>query len=362
MPSLDTLPPELVEQIVALAVPPFEPWHWKQRSSTLRALSLTCKTTSVYARRLLHRQIVLTSPQTGQDYARTLLALPSAERPIVQQLEIRSPLYSTPDWRATAAGTDFPLLPLILHRAAGNSIKLDHFERVTPSASTHALQAEELLLSTLLLEPLLPPLVHTNLRRLGLYHVDCTAVKHLLRPEVLPNLVTLAINLVRTGFDPPLISSNAARQHYIHPSYNPLLCQLRAFSSKLPFLCPPDASYRLLDAYLSPEFLHTLPSLPTSLCVLRLVTLADNYIRPSLADLAAALDLPSFRPALQELHVINSELDGTVDEPETAAIRAWCKRKSVRLVFDDPGDLDEVFDPSFWRSLDDVHGRLGLDV
>ncbi|GAA6015452.1 hypothetical protein JCM10207_008599 [Rhodosporidiobolus poonsookiae] len=370
MASFSSLPAELVERIVELAVPPFEPWGWKERLSTLRALSTTCKATSGPALRLLFRQVFLTTSQTGQDFARSLLAFPSAQQPAVRQLEIRCTDWQEADlWVAEAPNGDFALLPLILRLSGYKHVKLDNLELVDAVCSTHALQAQELLLSNLRFDPLLPPLTFSALKRLGLYHVDCDDAHHLLRSDVLPNLVTLAFINISTSDAHPFLSLTVPSGSQLGSASTPLFHQLKAFSSEIFQRCPAATSHRVHDAYLTRGLLKTMATLPHSLSVLRLVADDEDSDDNSgesassgdlLYDLVRALDSPSFRPSLQELHLVNFVVNVAIEETGLGEIRDWGKRKAVRLFFDHPADLDENFRPFVLA----VPGRdrLGLDV
>ncbi|GAA5888331.1 hypothetical protein JCM6882_008583 [Rhodosporidiobolus microsporus] len=97
----------------------------------------------------------------------------------------------------------------------------------------------------------------------------------------------------------------------------------------------------------------------------------DNYEflscvgeRHTLFFVLPLLSSPSFRPRLRELHLIDFPIDKSSNSISKAwsEIHEWCAANGVRLFRSSPDDLNEPLDPSFWRFLDGVKARLGINV
>ncbi|GAA5895671.1 hypothetical protein JCM6882_000365 [Rhodosporidiobolus microsporus] len=173
-----------------------------------------------------------------------------------------------------------------------------------------------------------------------------------------PNLVSLRPTQVSyEPWGPPPYPELLARRKDF-----PLLGQLRALSLVHHEYLEPDTNLAALEILVrTPPGSSPTYDLPPTLRVLRL--LGDSFKMkqpPFLTQVRQILDTAEC-PLLEELQL--STLPDEDDAEEAAAVQQWCERRGVRLISRKrPSDGCLERDGSFWRFLDNLKDRLGLDV
>ncbi|GAA6015443.1 hypothetical protein JCM10207_008596 [Rhodosporidiobolus poonsookiae] len=313
MASLNSLPAELVEKVVELSLPHDDTENWAERSDMLRALCLTCKTTLWPARRLLYRHLLVSSSESGRQLAGTLLATSFMKPGHVQRLEVvNDPNVPDYGWEEEVGETGSSALPILLKMAVAQEVTLEAVGTLQGAALEQAFQVNY--------------------------------AHRLLCPRTLPNLTTLCIIEVQAGN-----VCNSATHTYpgddeVLELYTPLFETIKAISTTLNLPSPARATFVVLDVFLNGNLVPVLGTLPATLAVLRLCSDMHDDGAQYLPSLLNALDAPTFRPTLKELHL------------------TWCESKDVVLVIDDDVLTFRTVDAAFWRFLDGVRDRLRLDV
>lgn len=210
-----------------------------------------------------------------------------------------------------------------------------------------------------------PSFVPATLRRLALYDIEIRNSQTLLRHDVFPGLRSLAMGYNQVVVearpdDDTEPADNALGERYRHLQMTdiPLLPQLRAMSIVRTPASLEGASIAVLDTQL---FVLTPGTLPSTLQALRIVASYEMHPEPYLTELLNShVDLPVF----QELHLVGYAEEEENEETRAAwrGIRRWCAAQDVALLVSLPEELEDPSDPSFWRFLDSVQKRLGLDV
>ncbi|GAA5863343.1 hypothetical protein JCM8547_006953 [Rhodosporidiobolus lusitaniae] len=363
MASFSSLPVELVRRIVHLSAPHF--WHDddstppRVRYEVLRILCLTNKLLLDVAGEVLYRQVGIKS-----DDRTTNAFLASKQGPNVQELYVEA--------AADSEHAKYPIPPP-LHFCSPKVVTIEGFAVLDPLSLAGTLRAATLTI------------IHSGFRSINSFLWPCVSFSGLRRLSIANTLIPDPTLLFTAECFPDLrtfcpspnfrISWDSTDPISPQPEFFALDVDLEAypFIPQLKALGIPDVrqvgvsdSFEVLDTLFVPEwpltqFVHLFP--PT----LRVLRIASNPIPeiplPPLDDtLLATLSSPHFRPELDELHLVNWP-----DEDEGTArvwkeLRNWGEREKVRLFVTHPFDLASRNDSAFWRFLDGVHERLGLDV
>ncbi|GAA5888334.1 hypothetical protein JCM6882_008584 [Rhodosporidiobolus microsporus] len=194
-------------------------------------------------------------------------------------------------------------------------------------------------------------LFFSSLVRLGLYNCIMPWPEAFLNLVSFPNLKTLAAhgNVGSSAWDSADMFGMEATL--------PLCRQLNGISTALscPGILEGPAVFDTI-VYTGDWTRECAKHLPSSVRVLRLQR-GDDAV-PS--DLPAYLSVVPALTHLEELHLVAFNLSN--DSKGQDDVQSWTAERGVRLFVEDPNDLNDSFDPSFWRFLDGVKARLGLDV
>ncbi|BGP19820.1 hypothetical protein JCM10213_003129 [Rhodosporidiobolus nylandii] len=365
MASFASLPPELVEEIVELAVPPFSPSGWKKRAKTLKALCLTCKQTLPAARRLLYREMRIASSASSDLVSGAKFS--SGRLPPVRHLQIEHYQYLS----ATREKT----WDVEGHRARLSKLLREVKPEVLTAYSSCELPTEELQgITTLhfsgLLFPSDPftreePLRLSSVRRLTLFGVRIDDPDLVLTAANFPNLVSIYCEDTYCGEPDEDEGSddNDANLLYFSERWVPLVSQLTALATPRLDLIADGGSFSVLETQVDwAPSVEGLAVLPSSLRVLRVVY--GSYAMPwessHLAPLLRLLNSPLFPRALSELHIAQAGDSRPDKDDALAKVQEWCAARGIALHL----DCAPFESPwrSFWRFLDGVNDRLGLDV
>ncbi|GAA6036250.1 hypothetical protein JCM8097_006858 [Rhodosporidiobolus ruineniae] len=360
MPTLLSLPVELLSRIVDEAVSPFTYTHWPQRALRLRSLCLTCKTLHAVADSVLYNSLVLLDPVNVNRLLDTLEKRFSGTNTIFEVDRVivgrQEPPVVEFDWddnplRPPAADYDLEaLLRLVRPRHLATTLEFETcgFAHVSRQAQ-HELR--------------LP-----SVRRLSFFGCTLPNPELLLLPPVFPNLVSLADT---TGNRFSESDPDYDPFYWIgDPQYErdvPLLPQLAAVSFDWLDLYQPHVHnftvydvFWGLDVGAGPE--EALAFSP-KLKVLRLACRFGRQLCPQTPlDVVAALTSPFFRPQLLELHLVGFNTSAPACEQAFERLRNWAEERQVRLFVEADGDDDEPFNVDLWRFLDGVRRRTGLEV
>ncbi|GAA5888344.1 hypothetical protein JCM6882_008587 [Rhodosporidiobolus microsporus] len=330
MACFSDLPQELVDYIVELATPSFGTKGWNERYKTLKTLHLVNKTFLQPARRLLASEIAVDSSSALD--ALTALFGGSADghatarylRP--KLLMIKRTWDPSAGWPSSASEDDSARVVFLVYKLQPLALAMEDFDikRTDEISGVQCL----LLSNSYFREPVELPF-HA-LTRLGLYDVEVVDSARNFSAIAFPCLVTLAIIDSYTPSPP------------VRPGR-------------------PITNYDMLKSEW--EIFDYPERVPSSLQVLRLkldpFELDDSDDAESLVGL---LSFFSFNPRLHELHLVSKSFG---DEAVAVAMRGcedWCGANGVKLFLERVDDLAEAFNPPFWRFLDGVNARLGLNV
>ncbi|GAA5888341.1 hypothetical protein JCM6882_008586 [Rhodosporidiobolus microsporus] len=358
MACFEDLPQELVEWIVELAAPSFSPSRWKERDRALKTLCLTSKTMLPHARRLLRRDIAISRSATfskvltasGGELGPSLPLSPNLSISHCSTLTVygggaddwKWPRWFAQRWTPSSGTVEDQLITELCDRLRPKTLAVKGIGLA--SFPTTFLASVQTLLLDVCDEPMLALKNFSNLTRLALY--DSCKQGSLEALIHLPHLVSLAL-----GVNLRLSPSSAEK----HP--------FKALSRPYAFQFSPSASVVVFDTFFSSSLATNPSSFPPALRVLRLTPEPRRYYYqpPVLAApypvLSSMLALEPFQH-LEELHLVSFPRISDTGK----AVEAWCNASNIRLFVEDPDDLSESFDPSFWRFLDGVKDRLGLNV
>ncbi|GAA6036240.1 hypothetical protein JCM8097_006853 [Rhodosporidiobolus ruineniae] len=342
-----SLPPELVARIVHLAVPPFLPVPCDQdehqldheRRHDLRSLCLDNRMVGAAAREVLYRQLRL----VPSDAALLTAALAKTPvYPLVRHVHAKG--------FGDVEETDDSVFPLVYLILALNHLGVDTLSfsageelMLLPLYKMHTVSTALFDGVTLVDSPSITPApIYSSIRRLGLY--EDVHLEEPNEPGEEDGGITFDLGLMLPQLVPQLEAMSLYK------------------TSGLKFINSP---FSVLDVDIRFPFIdlnNLLAYLPSTLRVLRLVHNAYTNRHPIVTRVESMLVASSFRPRLDELHLVN--FPDEVDDTRQAwlAVRQHCRRKGIALKVYDPSDLGAVLDPSLWRFLDGVKTRLKLDV
>ncbi|BGP19852.1 hypothetical protein JCM10213_003161 [Rhodosporidiobolus nylandii] len=356
MASFASLPPELVEVIVELAVPPFSPSSWKERARTLKALCLTSKQTLPAARKVLYREVLLSSPDAVVLLARTAEA--------EQACAISSMMVSGSASGAAAGGPGAAAAFIrLVERAKPTLIRMWRGDKLPANALNgfESLHLHTFYLHGSAYSPFSPSLALSSLQRLQIADT-CAREPHLLFTSAyFPNLRSLSVDEESRSYFPgrPLWPLEP------HPAVMPVVTQLSSISVACAGDFSASTALAVLEVSSAQAAQHfNLLRLPPSVRVIRLRLLQDATV----GDLKACLSqlTRSDISNLLELHLTGvNDTKSALDSPDIVelveALKKCCEEEEVALVLSSPPDERDPL-PSFWRFLDDVKERHGLNV
>ncbi|BGP19849.1 hypothetical protein JCM10213_003158 [Rhodosporidiobolus nylandii] len=358
MASFASLPPELVEEVVELAVPPFSPSSWKERARTLKALCLTCQQTYPAARKLLYREVVLDSPA-----AVVLLALTME---VEKEFATSSIIASGGAAGATdgEAGAAVAFIRLV-ERARPALIKLYDGRRLPVKALDRLqyLQVDNFdPLDGRIHSPLAPSPspVSSSLRRLHINHTFVREPGLLFTGANLPGLRSLSVDDKSHCYLPGYPIGPLEPQQAIMP----VVTQLHSVSAPHPRNFSASTALAVLEVSSAHAAQHfNLLRLPPSVRVIRLRILHDATVDDLNACLSylTCCDISN----LLELHLV--EAVEKLIKPEALeivelveALKKHCQAEQVALIFfSSPPDEDASF-PSFGASWTTSRTASGL--
>ncbi|GAA5895704.1 hypothetical protein JCM6882_000374 [Rhodosporidiobolus microsporus] len=365
MACFSDLPQELVDYIVELATPSFSTRGWKERYETLKTLHLVNETFLQPARRLLASEIAVDSSSALD--ALTDLFGGSADEPATKPhfrpklLMVERTWYSSPQWPSPASKNDRARVLSLVDHARPHVLAVEGFD-IEPTRETTSIEC--LLLSDSILEgPVKWPF--NALKRLGLYDVEVVEPARDFIANAFPSLVTLAFGGAHT-FSLPL----AGGRHFaaseseltLRDDCFPLLQQLRAASLLDTDLVANSPPLLALDSRFTRDTLSHPEYFPSSLQVLRFTIDPYELDRShNTACLHTLLTSPSFLPTLRELHIVSRSSEHKAAVNAMRGCKDWCRANGVKLFLEQMKNSLESFDLSFWRFLDGVKARLGID-
>ncbi|BGP19828.1 hypothetical protein JCM10213_003137 [Rhodosporidiobolus nylandii] len=368
-----SLPPELVEEIVELALPPFSPSGWKGRARTLKALCMTCKQTMPAARRLLYREMVVGSFAAIVDLAARFSSQSSLPPVAFLRIE-QTRVCNLSLWGGHASVAGDVVAGQVVEKTKARVVTLVGWSGSDLSGmqGVQSLSFVDSRLQAWNLGSQRSKPVFASLHRLhfhdvdfdSLYDVDFDSLYDVLTSDAFPNLVSLALAscyVTREGDSqgsawsdsPPLCDPV-----YLTKEYVPLLPQLRAAAVVDSTGFGKSGAFEVLEILHAYTVEYIYRRLPRCLRVLRLQ--AEQYWPLEPKQVLSLLTLADL-PVLSELHLVSFALDKVTVSGDFAAVEEWCQEKQVTLFLSPMDDLDS-FTPSFWRFLDGVKDRLGLDV
>ncbi|BGP19798.1 hypothetical protein JCM10213_003107 [Rhodosporidiobolus nylandii] len=365
MASFASLPPELVEEIVELAVPPFSPSGWKERARTLKALCLACKQIYPAARRLLYREMVVVSSSAIVDLAAQRSSQSSLPPVAFLRIE-QTRVYNLCLWGGHASVAGDVAAGQVVEKTKPHMVSLVGWtgSDLTGMQGVQSLAFLESYVNEWGFGSYRSKLVFTSLHRLHFHGVEFDSRYDVLTSDAFPNLVSLALDAcyIPQEWDsqgsvwadsPPLPDPV-----YLTKEHVPLLPQLRAAAVTYPSGIEEGGTFEVLEILHTYTVDNTLQRLPRGLRVLRLL---ERRYSPLEAKHVLSLLTLADLPVLSELHLASATLDKVKASDASSAVEQWCEARQVTL-FLSPLDNGKSFVPSFWRFLDGVKDRLGLDV
>ncbi|BGP19846.1 hypothetical protein JCM10213_003155 [Rhodosporidiobolus nylandii] len=367
MASFASLPPELVEEVVELAVPPFSPSGWKERARTLKALCSTCKQTLPAARRVLYREMVFNTSRDSSILVNLAVRVSSqASLPPVAFLRIEQTCTYEPSVSGHTNVDGDVAASEVVEKTKARVVSLVGWSGSDLSGmqGVQSVSFVDSSLNAWNFGSQRGKLIFTSLRRLHFHGVDFDSLHDVLTSEAFPNLVSLALDsccipLERDsqGSDwsdgPPLYNSVDLTKEYV-----PLLPQLRAAAVAHSADFEEGGTFAVLEILYVYTAEYTYRHFPRCLRVLRLL---EGRYSPLEAKRVLSLLTLADLPVLSELHLAGPTLGKVKASDDFAAVEEWCQEKQVTLFLSPMDDLDS-FTPSFWPFLDGVKDRLGLDV
>ncbi|GAA5867652.1 hypothetical protein JCM8547_001331 [Rhodosporidiobolus lusitaniae] len=314
--SFSSLPPEVVAEIVQLAIPPSKvDDKTGARTKTLLALCLTCKATLESARELLLAEASVSTARLAKYIAAFRV---TSSQPKSEFLEIVDDLatYLT-DLEAAEAST------LVLQDSALSRL---------PTSLAGALSFSILLRLAM---------------RDCLLYVD---TRTFLTPQAMPNLRTLALNgnIMRSDEQRTIL-------HWDRSNI-PFLPQLKAvsFGNVIPPLALSGVIkvvdvWHAQDSFLRPA----LSPVTSSLQVLRIIGWIPGKRLNQVLDFLSSFSSSS----LSKVHLVNLEHEAGGCRHRLATLE---RQMGIKIIFDEP--VDPHNDALLWPFLDDVQKRLGLSV
>ncbi|GAA5895708.1 hypothetical protein JCM6882_000375 [Rhodosporidiobolus microsporus] len=361
MACFEDLPQELVDYIVELATPSFQLKRWDERARTLNALCLTSKAFFRPARRLLHREILVDKSSSLSALLSTRYGAVGTTGPARTSLLVIDNLFRPDGWPSDEKDANIAQMAVLLDRLQPPKVAF----RGAPIPLLSVVRGVTSLILDGCMHLERPPVPYQcfqALTRLGIYCTEFRLDQPIFTSAAFPNLVTLALG---NTMYLPLGADNENDNFELlscREGHFPLLPQLRAASVQWTDGLVDSSPLAVLDTYLFGDA-TTLPrDFAPSLKVLRLARPSLSPSDMTLPSVLPLLSSPSFRPHLLELHLIGFPLHNAATSKVWSEIEAWCGANGVRLFKSNPDDLDDPLDLSFWRFLDGVKGRLGLNV
>ncbi|BGP19817.1 hypothetical protein JCM10213v2_007948 [Rhodosporidiobolus nylandii] len=344
MASFASLPPELVEEIVELALPPFSPSGW---------------------RGLLYREMVVGSFAAIVELAVQFSSQSSLPPVAFLRIE-QTRVYNLSLWGGRASVAGDVVAGQVVEKTKATVVSLVGWSGsdLTGIQGVQSLSFVDSRLQAWNFSSQRSKLVFVSLHRLHFHDVDFDSLYDVLTSDAFPNLVSLALascyvtrewdSQGSAWSDSPPLSDPV----YLTKDYVPLLPQLRAAAVAYAGGFGDGGAFEVLEILHAYRVEYIYRRLPRCLRVLRLH--AEQYwpLEPKrVLSLLTLADLP----VLSELHLVSFALDKVKVSGDFVAVEEWCQEKQVTLFLYPMDDLDS-FTPSFWRFLDGVTERLGLDV
>ncbi|BGP19841.1 hypothetical protein JCM10213_003150 [Rhodosporidiobolus nylandii] len=361
MASFASLPPELVEEIVELAVPPFETRTYAERAVFLRGLCLVSKQLLPAARRLLYREMRIASSASSDLVSGA--KFPGGRLPAVRHLLVEHSRYTGPAWEKKDDRTRLSKLlrevkPEVLSVYSSCELPMEDLQGTSTlhlaafPFSSHSFTREQ-------------PLRLASIRRLTLFDVRIDEPDLVLTAANFPNLVSIYCEDTYSGEpdEDEGSSDGDVDLLYFSKRWIPLIPQLTALASPRLGLIAEGSSLSVLETEFqwvpSEEDLSVLPS---SLRVLRIVygCYAMPWEASHFASFLLLLRSPLFPHALSELHLAEAGNRRPQMDAGLVEVEEWCAAHGVALHLD-CAPFESPW-TSFWRFLDGVKDRLGLDV
>ncbi|GAA5931567.1 hypothetical protein JCM10213_003144 [Rhodosporidiobolus nylandii] len=335
MASFASLPPELVEEIVELAVPPFSPSGWRERARNLKALCLTCKQTLPAARRALYREMVVDSSSAIVDLAAQVTgqtSLPPVAFLCIEQKRTYEPSVSG----HTKVAGDVAASEVV-EKTKARVVTLVGWSGSDLSGmqGIQSLSFVDSRLHAWNFSSQRSKLVFASLRRLHFHDVDFDSLCDVLTSDAFPNLVSLALascyvtrewDSQGSAWSDSLPLSDPV---YLTKDYVPLLPQLRAAAIAYAGGFGDGGAFEVLEILHAYRVEYIYRRLPRCLRVLRLQ--AEQYwpLKPKqVLSLLSLADLP----VISELHLVSFALDKMKASDDFAAVEECQKEGEERRV------------------------------
>ncbi|BGP19797.1 hypothetical protein JCM10213_003106 [Rhodosporidiobolus nylandii] len=360
MASLTSLPLELIAHVVELAVPPFSYDGWWQRAIRLRRMSLTCKILHVAASKVLHEGFVL---KKWENVEALVEALKGREEDADEPVKVKALLVGWKagyDYEASSSDSDSEndSQPSPLTQPARDFDLPDLF-RLVKQVVVGMRNLTALCPSDLrgLDQNLLRRIQYSSIRRLDLHVVHLPSPAAFLSRSVFPNLRSLA--LTSSTFPGP---NGRTRDLHARTADIPILSQLQAVSAGF-VKAGATSAISVVDVFLDLNEPISASLWPSSIQVLRLVRASHLVSSKALKHAHDCLVQPGAYPLLQEVHLVGLQTWLSEEGQRMLAnLELWAEKRGIRLFKQAVEDDMVSFSSTFWRFLDDVKRRTGLDV